>query len=307
MAALGTYIHGKGLKYGLYSMAGGDCIGLIPGSYDYEGRDAALFAAWGVDLLKYDETCNPQAPSEVEAMQMRKALDSTGRDIVLTSGSGGPYDAIWGYASGAQSVRISGDLVPASWTLLLTAFTSFSVVQGGYAPVYAYGGPNHWLDLDCLVTGAPGITDDEGRTSMALWSIQAAPLLIGADVRTASTPSGTTIATLTNADVIGVDQDALGIIGLQVSSVVCGSATCQVWAKPLSGGACAIGLFNLDSGAHDITGTFSAVAAVFPACGTGPYTTTRDLWAHSSLGTLTTSYTATAVPAHGVAMIRVAP
>ena len=76
----------------------------------------------------------------------------------------------------------------------------------------------------------------------------------------------------------------------------------SIGAKPLSGGACAIGMFNRDTRAHDITATFAAVAAIYPACGSGPYTSTRDLWAHSSLGTLTTSYTATAVPAHGVFM-----
>jgi alpha-galactosidase len=57
MAALGKYIHGKGLKFGIYSDAGTTTCGGRPGSHGYEYQDARQFAAWGVDYLKYD-WCN---------------------------------------------------------------------------------------------------------------------------------------------------------------------------------------------------------------------------------------------------------
>lgn len=321
MPGLIAYVHGLGLKFGIYESAWPLGCGSEVGAYGYEGIDAAQFAAWGVDLLKLDTSCNSGvAPSGVpgdEVMtvaaatqRMSRAIAASGRNILLTTGCGGgcssqgtgfhvgvEYNSF--YANGGKTVRIGPDMAPNTWARLLNAFTN----SAGIAQL---GGPDHWLDQDAMLTGE-GVTDTEGQTSISLWAIQAAPLLFGADVRVASAPSVATIASLTNSDVIAVDQDALGISGVQVSSLTCGGATCQVWAKPLTGThTCSIALFNLDSASHSITATFSVVAAVFPVCGSGPYATTRDLWAHSSLGTLTTNYTAT-VPSHGVAMIKIAP
>jgi alpha-galactosidase len=53
--ALADFVHGLGLRLGLYSSAGGHCCqGTMPGSLGYEWIDASDFAAWGVDFLKYD-------------------------------------------------------------------------------------------------------------------------------------------------------------------------------------------------------------------------------------------------------------
>ena len=300
MAALVSYVHGKGLKFGIYASGGtSTCGGYSQGSYGYEQRDAGLFASWGVDLLKLDLSCNKVISDAAETLAWVRAIQSSGRDIVLTTGSGTSPNASWLSAVQAQSGRICADIV-ASWASVSLRFTANSGIS-------QFGGPNHWLDLDALMVGYPPVTNTEGRTAMSLWAIQAAPLIIGTDMEDGSNPSAFTLATLTNSDVIAVDQDALGFIGLQVSSVACGSATCQVWAKQLTGtNTCAIALFNLDSAAHDVTAIFSTVAATVPACGTGPYSTTKDLWSGTSLGTLTGSYTATSLAAHGSAVIRVA-
>ncbi len=54
MKALADYIHGKGLKIGLYSSPGPrTCAGAV-GSYEHEDQDAATYAGWGMDYLKYD-------------------------------------------------------------------------------------------------------------------------------------------------------------------------------------------------------------------------------------------------------------
>eukprot|EP00252_Welwitschia_mirabilis_P008551 TRINITY_DN2047_c0_g1_i1.p1 TRINITY_DN2047_c0_g1~~TRINITY_DN2047_c0_g1_i1.p1 ORF type:complete len:173 (+),score=23.31 TRINITY_DN2047_c0_g1_i1:70-588(+) len=56
--ALADYVHGKGLKLGIYSDAGYlTCSKQQPGSLGYEQIDADTFAEWGVDYLKYDN-CN---------------------------------------------------------------------------------------------------------------------------------------------------------------------------------------------------------------------------------------------------------
>jgi hypothetical protein len=69
MSALGSYIHGKGLKFGIYSAPNtGTCQGLygnpsMPsvyvGSLNHEQQDAKSYAAWGVDYLKYDDCGGP--------------------------------------------------------------------------------------------------------------------------------------------------------------------------------------------------------------------------------------------------------
>jgi alpha-galactosidase len=54
MKALADYIHSKGLKIGIYSSPGPETCGGFQGSYQHEAQDAATFARWGIDFLKYD-------------------------------------------------------------------------------------------------------------------------------------------------------------------------------------------------------------------------------------------------------------
>src|SRR5579864_1153813 len=54
MKALSEYIHAKGLKFGIYSSPGARTCAGYEGSLGHEADDARLYAAWGVDFLKYD-------------------------------------------------------------------------------------------------------------------------------------------------------------------------------------------------------------------------------------------------------------
>ncbi len=58
------------------------------------------------------------------------------------------------------------------------------------------------------------MTDAEYRTHFSLWSISKASLLIGCDV---SKMSAVTLSTLTNPEVIAVNQDKLGIQGRKIA------------------------------------------------------------------------------------------
>ena len=60
------YVHSKGLKLGIYSSNGTLTCAGYPASQGNESRDAQKFAAWGVDLLKYD-FCNNQQISLLTA------------------------------------------------------------------------------------------------------------------------------------------------------------------------------------------------------------------------------------------------
>ncbi len=312
---LSSYIHGQGLKVGIYGSNGTDtCVNLV-GAFGYEQQDANLYATWGVDLYRQDfcsgnamfaEAITAWGNSVVQYSYeiMGRALQASGRPMVyMILDIGNHGSPSWGRFAGGNTTRISGDVYP-TWA-------SFSGLFDVLSTNAQYASPGHWNDCDILGVGNTGtwangtMTDTEGQTQFSLYAIAAAPLLAGNNL--AAGMSAATLATLTNMDVIAVDQDSLGIAGVRVSHTVCGSSYCDVFARQLSGGACAIGLFNRSTTVQNITATFATIAATVPACGSGPYTTTRDLWAHASLGTLTTSYTATAVPTHGVFMMRVAP
>jgi alpha-galactosidase len=124
---------------------------------------------------------------------------------------------------------------------------------------------------------------------MALWALLAAPLLAGNDL---SRMPPETLAILTNRDVIAIDQDPLGTQGDRVSAV----GPVEVWAKPLQGGAKAVGLFNRDDTPLPVTVNLSELG--FPAGANA-----RDIWQAKDLGKLQDTYTVS-VPRHGVVLLR---
>jgi alpha-galactosidase len=135
------------------------------------------------------------------------------------------------------------------------------------------------------------MSDDEYRTHMSLWSMLAAPLLAGNDLRN-MTPD--ILEILTNREVIAIDQDTAGKEARRVS----GSEDQEVWAKPLADGGEAIGLFNRGGKPAQINFKWSAVGL------NGAPTHARDLWGHIDLKISGVEYSAM-VPAHGVVMLRV--
>ena len=123
----------------------------------------------------------------------------------------------------------------------------------------------------------------------SLWALLAAPLLAGNDL---SNMSQETVSLLTNREVIAVDQDPAGIQGRRVWQ----EGPLEVWVKPLADGSRAVGLFNRNENAGDITVRFAD--AWLPGRVTG-----RDLWQHKDLGVFNDSFTAR-VPRHGVVLLR---
>jgi alpha-galactosidase len=139
-----------------------------------------------------------------------------------------------------------------------------------------------------------GATPDEDRAHFSIWALLAAPLLAGNDLRSMS---NATQAILTNAEVIAVDQDPLGVQGRLVATP---GANLQVWSKPLSGtNTRAVVLFNRSAGATAMTVQWAALGLP-----TGP-ALVRDLWSHTDLGSFYGSYTAASVPSHGVVMLKI--
>jgi len=141
-----------------------------------------------------------------------------------------------------------------------------------------------------LEVGNGGMKRDEYRTHMALWSILAAPLLAGNDLRSMSPE---TKEILLNSEVIAVDQDAKGIQGHRIWQ----EGPLEIWVKPLADGSHAVGLFNRGESATTMTLEFNSIGAAASA-------KVRDLLDHKDLGTLQKSYSAE-VPMHGAVFVRV--
>jgi alpha-galactosidase len=288
MKGLGDYLHAKGLKFGIYSSPGPLTCGEYLGSHGHEEQDAHTFASWGVDYLKYD-WCSAgilytrEGQMQAVYQKMGEALQTVGRPIVYSLGTEGLLDAEqWGRRVGGNLWRTTSDIND-SWATM----SHYGFSQSGYE---AFAGPGGWNDPDMLEVGNGGMTLEEYRTHMTLWAILSAPLILGNDVRD-MTPQ--TQDLLKNAEVVAIDQDALGKQGHR--SFVAGAV--ETWIKPLADGSTAVAIFNTGSERfqwdvpwYDM-GLFNVMAA-------------RDLWQHADLTLQRDTYHAD-VPPHGAVLLRV--
>ncbi len=304
MDGLADYIHGLGLKLGIYGDRGVETchnynnkITKNSGSYGHEENDAQTFASWGIDYLKYDN-CAPapgrggdQAQRE-DYEAMSSALRATGRPIVFSI-------CAWDYKSWMPSVGhlwrstfdigpcFSGDNGCSSWYRNIDQI----IDENNDSPDAA--GPGHWNDPDMLEVGNPGLSDTEATAHFSMWAIMAAPLIAGNDLRNMS---DTIRNILTNKEVIDVNQDPAGIQGTRVVD----NGDQEVWMKPLctpDGTEKAVALFNRGGGTSKITVSFNDIGITGAA-------TVRDLWAHQDKGEFNGSYSAD-VPSHGVVMLKI--
>jgi alpha-galactosidase len=294
MKALADYVHGKGLKLGIYSDAGTKTCAKRPGSHGYEEKDARQYARWGIDYLKYDWCSTEGLRAEESYTAMRDALKKSGRPIVFSMcewGSSQPWS--WA-ASVGNSWRTTGDIglcwekksCKREWE---TGVMNILDLQVG---LEEFAGPGHWNDPDMLQVGN-GLTDTEDRTHFSLWALLAAPLLAGNDLRNMS-PA--TKETLTNREVIAVNQDALGVQGKKMRD----DGNEEVWARPLAGGAKALIFLNRGDAPVRIKATWRELG--WPE----QPLKVRDLWLKKEMGSFRDGYFAEVAP-HGVVMTRLTP
>ncbi|MGH7651155.1 MAG: glycoside hydrolase family 27 protein [Gemmatimonadaceae bacterium] len=281
--ALADYVHSKGLKFGIYTDAGTKTCQGRPGSYGYEDQDARTYASWGVDYVKED-WCNAGGlKAQVRYPIFRKALDKTGRPIVLSIcewGSNQPWD----WAPGVGNLWRTTDDIEDKWVSMLA-----NLDQSAQHSHIAR--PGAWNDPDMLEVGNGGMSDDEYRAHMSLWAIQAAPLIAGNDLRDMSEA---TRIILTNPEVIAVDQDSLGAQGILVWEPV---PDLQVWERPLRNGTHAVVLLNRSEKADTITAYLPRVGIHTDSA------SVRDLWAHAEVGKVKGKYSAEVRP-HSALMLR---
>lgn len=299
ISALSTYVHSLGLRLGIYSSPGPQTCGGYTGSWQHEFQDANTYAKWGIDYLKYDWCSYGGIEPRPDLTGLKKpyvlmhtALDQSGRDIVFSLCQYGMGDVFkWGKAVGGNLWRTTGDITD-TWK-------SMSDIAFSHSPKAVGVSPGGWNDPDMLVVGRLGwgdnprptrLTPNEQITHITMWSLLAAPLIIGCDL-TRLDPF--TKALLTNHDVIDVDQDPLGRAATRRKKV----GDTEVWARPLEDGSYAVGLINRGYENAPVRVSWSDL-------GLGGSQRVRDLWLRKDLGAKAGGYSAR-VPAHGAVFIRV--
>ncbi|RYC60802.1 hypothetical protein CHU98_g5387 [Xylaria longipes] len=235
ISGLADQIHELGFKIGIYSSAGTETCAGYPASIGYESIDAATWAAWGIDYLKYDNcnvpsnwtdecnacvynrnepgdyvngTCvdsdnycpsgydyNTSNSAERYAI-MRDALQAQNRTILYSLCEWGTAGVEqWGNETG-NSWRMSDDIQPA-WDVVAAILNTNSFIVND---VDFWGRP----DADMLEVGNDGLTTAEERTHFAFWAAMKSPLLIGTNLATAS---GDAKSILLNKYLLAFNQD----------------------------------------------------------------------------------------------------
>jgi len=308
LKALADYVHGLGLKIGLYSTPWKTSYAGYPGgsadtddgrvlekknafgAVPFERADAFQWAAWGIDYLKYDW----KPIDAAHARAMADALLESGRDIVYSLSNSADLAQAATWAEAANCWRTTGDIND-TWA-------GVSGIGFDQDPWKAFAGPGHWNDPDMLVVGRvgwgpglrpTGLTPNEQYTHISLWCLLAAPLLLGCDLQNLDP---LTLGLLTNDDVLEVNQDPLGRQAGRISK----GGPAEVWAKDMADGSKAVGLFNRDDREP------RPVAVRWSDLGLKGKCRVRDLWRQKDLGEHLDKFEAT-VLVHGVVLIRIFP
>ena len=281
---LADRIHERGLRFGLYTDAGTRTCQGYPASLGNEVRDAKRFAAWNVDFMKVDWCHTEGLRGRTTYPKWTEAIKASGRPMILSI-SEWARDRPWEWAGSVGHMwRTTADIAD-TWD-------SITAIADSQVDLHPFAGPDRWNDPDMLEIGNGGMTDDEYRSHFSLWTILAAPLMAGNDLRSMSAE---TRAILTAPEVIAVDQDPLGQQGRRVQK----EAATEIWAREVQGGAHAVLLLNRGAEAtharvawEDIGMTGSRSARV------------RDLWARADLGDHAGGYERTLSP-HACALLKV--
>ncbi|BCS30777.1 uncharacterized protein APUU_81080S [Aspergillus puulaauensis] len=266
-------IHDLGMKFGLYGCAGEMTCASYPGSQGHEVQDAQLLASWDIDFWKHDNCftpCTTEPPPQtcwegsVDTrpwyVTMHDALQSVSstKEILFNICQWGRNEVwTWGAPLG-HSWRIEGD----NWG----DWESVVRIGARASEIPEFSGPGGFNDLDMLFVGNGVLTEAQERLHFGLWAIAKSPLVIGADLNTIPE---TSLAILTNKDIIDINQDELGIAAgifqpADAPEPVAGEIY-PYWAGSLSDGA--VIAFAAASGG----GEFSVDFVDVPGLQAGPY------------------------------------
>ncbi|MBR4170899.1 MAG: NPCBM/NEW2 domain-containing protein [Kiritimatiellae bacterium] len=302
MKGLADYVHGLGLKIGLYSSPGPFTCGRCYGSWKHEMQDAQSYAEWGYDYLKYD-WCSYGSVAKKEDSNllyvmkpytlMGKCLRAQKRDIVFSLCQYGMGSvSAWGDRVGGNTWRTTGDI-----TDTYDSMRSLADRQDG---LEVFVKPGNWNDPDMLVVGKVGwghlhdsrLTRNEQYTHISLWCIFCSPLLIGCDM---TQLDEFTLNLLTNDEVLETNQDPLG----NAASRIYRDEEFEIWTKRMSDGSTVACLVNRSY--EEVPAKFN-----FADAGLSGRFRLRDLWRQQDIGVSEDAYQTTLL-AHACSLIRLFP
>ncbi|CAK96935.1 glycoside hydrolase family 27 protein [Aspergillus niger CBS 101883] len=328
ISGVASTLHSQGLKLGIYSSAGTTTCAGYPASLGYEDIDAATFASWGVDYLKYDncgvpsnwtdqynsctdrwtnmqnDTCigltNPAPPgydwskslTAVRYGRMKDALQRQNHSILYALCPWGFAEVqTWATGVGA-SFRMSKD-IKASWDYVLLILNENSFLMN-------YNDFGIHSDADMLEVGNNGLTFPEQRSHFALWALMKSPLIIGSKL---SNLSADQLSLLTNPYLLAFNQDP--VYGKSAAPFKWGtnpdwsynaSFPAEYWAGESQQGMF-VALLNTASTAKNKTALFSEI----PGLQQHRYGII-DVWTGHYLGCFLHDYT-TSVEPHDIAVL----
>ncbi|MFZ0663422.1 MAG: glycoside hydrolase family 27 protein [Acidobacteriaceae bacterium] len=279
-----------------------NCHGMVgidynkPGAQEYINSWADMLAGWGVDYIKLDGMHNANVP-DIKAWS--KAIRQSGRPILLNITQGGFTTAIapvlmkyanqWEFAPDLECYGCGkhGSSYPLTkWAHIANRFDYVAEWQ-------PYAGPGGFNDYDSVEIGNgpnDGLTPDERKTQLSLWSLGAAPIILGVDL-THLDPQDMKL--LKNTEVLAVDQDTIA------AKRVLKQGNQQAFAKTQPNGDAIVGLFNTGEKAEKISIQASAVGLPENKSGYS----LDNLWTGKQKKTGDTI--SAKVPSHGVVLYRV--
>lgn len=302
MKALADHVHKLGLKFGIYSCAGSKTCQGRPGSRGYQFQDARQYAAWGVDYLKYDWCYNEGQNAKAAYKTMSDALKACGRPIVFSIcewGRNKPWE--WGKGIG-HLWRTTPDIRNIFQGKVNWGGLGIVNIIDRQADLWKYAGPGHWNDPDMLEVGNEGLTYDENVTHFSMWSMLAAPLMAGNDLRNMSKEVK---KILTNKEVIAINQDPLGNQAIRFLDM----GEKEVWVKFLNNDELAVCFLNRSDfswkedynwGRLNIYHKGKAIRFKKEEY------RIRDLWQHKNLKTTGIPLKLN-IPCHGVLLVKLTP
>jgi len=321
--AMADYVHSKGMKFGIHIMRGipveaverntkvfgtkyfanqivnkkdtcpwmNHMYGVdidLSGAQEYYNSIFDLYALWEVDFIKADDMMvPPYRKGEIE--MMRKAIDQSGRNIVLSLSCGeAPLSKANHLVANANMWRISADF----WDNWEDIERMFELAEM-WSP---FIGEGTWPDADMIpigklnLSGYPGahsnpqhphiehttrLTDNEQRTLMSLWCIMRSPLMWGGDPLSSSKES---IAMITNPEILKVISNS------ENNRQIYERRDSRVWMADIVGSnEKYVGLFNLKNAKSKV------LFELFWDGLKGNYTVI-DLWTGQDLGKIDKSF-----------------
>ena len=291
------YIHGKGLKAGIYSDAGRntcasfwgqpkDTIGIGVGLYGHDAEDMALyFDELDFDFIKVDY-CGADAGNNAEGLDLDE--EQRYKEIAAAINGVNKKDLNWNICRWAFPGTWVCDLVD-SWRTTEDIYLGWESIksiinQSLYLSAYTTYG--HYNDMDMLEVGR-GLTEEEDKTHFGMWCIMSSPLLIGCDLHDIK---GNALELMQNEELIALNQNELGLQAYVVEK----ENDCYILVKDveeLYGKKRAIAVYNPSNGTKTVSVNFSMLDLAGEV-------KARDLFERADVGTFNGEMSVT-VPAHG--------